>query len=230
MSESDNRFDAILKASAKKLLEEDIEIANSIDTTNTVVSKKALRKVRRKIKTQYKDSWWNTVPVACRRTVAAILCVCTFAFCLCMTVAPIRAEFIKIFVNGYEKFAAVFYVSDTKPPNVIEEYREPALQLNGTQKQVVMKDDNYYVILYHANGEQVMMYQQMIITDSSADIDNENCVIYNTLINNTDAQHFCYTDGRTAITWHDDCYTYLIYCYSSNVELDTLITIAESIK
>lgn len=229
MSLSNHNLDAVIKASASSLVDEDVEYANSVDITNTVVSEKALRKVRKRIKTK-EHNWWSTLPVAMRRSVAAVLCICTVAFFTCMAVAPVRAEFFKIFINGYEKFAAIFYVSDNNTPETIEDYNEPTLQPSDTVKQIVMKDSNYYIIQYVKDDETVLVYQQSVITDSSSDVDNENCTMSDVEINENKAVLFTYDDGHKALTWHDDEYAYSIYSYSTNIQADMLMLIAENIK
>lgn len=230
MGVSNSKLDAILKAAASDLLKEDIELARKIDTSNTIVSVKALRRVRRKIKEYDKVSWWNTLPYACRRVIAVLLCICTVAFGMCMSLEPVRAEFAKIFINAYEKFTSVFYVSEEKSPQFIEEYKEPMLQMAGTEKQVLLQSDNCYIIQYHENGEQIMLYQQMIITDSSADIDNERCTIGDTKVSGYDAKLFEYEDGRINLTWHDNNYAYTISSKSKNVGIELVYRIAESVK
>ncbi len=229
MSLSNHKLDAVIKASASSLVDEDVEYANSVDVTNTVVSEKALRKVRKRIKTK-EHNWWSTLPIAMRRSVAAVLCICTVAFFTCMAVAPVRAEFFKIFINGYEKFAAIFYVSDNSTPDTIEDYNEPTLQPSDTIKQTVMKDSNYYIIQYIKGDEVVLVYQQSVITDSSSDVDNENCTMSDVEINENKAVLFTYNDGHSALTWHDDKYAYSIYSYSTDIQTDMLTLIAESIK
>ena len=147
-----------------------------------------------------------------------------------MAVAPVRAEFFKIFINGYEKFAAIFYVSDNNTPNTIEDYNEPVFQSSDTVKQIVMKDPNYYIIQYIKGDEVVLVYQQSVITDSSSDVDNENCTMSDVNINENKAVLFTYNDGHQALTWHDDEYAHSIYSYSTDIQADMLTLIAENIK
>ena len=115
-------FDAVIKVAARTLLDEDVEYARSIDTSDTVISKKAYNRIRHKIKRFDRASLWGMLPLSCRRIVAAVLCICTIAFCVCMSITPVRAEFAKIWMQIYEKFASVFYVSEKMPPEFIEEY------------------------------------------------------------------------------------------------------------
>lgn len=223
-------FDAVIKVAARTLLDEDAEYARSIDTSDTVISKKAFNRIRHKIKRFDQVSLWSMLPLSCRRIVAAALCICTIAFCVCMSITPVRAELAKIWMQIYEKFASVFYVSEKMPPEFIEEYKEPRLQIAGTEEQVLLQSDNCYIIQYHENSEQIMLYQQMIITDSSTDIDDERCTISDTKVSGYDAKLFEYEDGRINLTWHDDNYAYTISSKSKNVGIELVYRIAESVK
>ena len=109
MNESNNNFDAILKIAAQNLVKKDLELAQSIDTSNTFVSKKTLNKVRRRIKNYGQNSRWSEIPAVCRRIVAAVLIVCTISFAMCISVKAVRAEIISTILVWYDKFVSIFY-------------------------------------------------------------------------------------------------------------------------
>ena len=80
MNVSDSNFDALIKVASDDLLNEDIELANSIDVTKTVVSKKAKCRIYRTMKNYDKESLWSSIPFTCRRIIAAVLVACTISF------------------------------------------------------------------------------------------------------------------------------------------------------
>ncbi len=224
-------FDALLKIAAKDLVEEDYEIAQSIDTSNTVISEKRLKKSRRKIKNYDKESLWLELPIACRRVVAAVLILCTMSFSLCLGVEAIRVEIVNTVIQWYEQFVAVFYVSDMEAPDTIEEYREPALQISGTERHIVSQGELTYQIYYIADNEIVLAYHQDVMNNQSHDFDSEyNCTQKKIEINDYDANLFMYEDGTQSITWHDNNYSYLIHSLADEIETETLVLIAESVK
>lgn len=224
-----SNMDALLKASANSLLDEDIELFDSIDTSNTKISDKAIRRIRRKIKNYGKKTLWESIPVGYRRVVAAILICCTVSFGLCMSISAIREEVVSTFLEWYDKFVSVFYVTEETPPSAIEEYREPRLQLNGTEKQTIARADTLHMIHYYGENGLEMGYQQLLITDSSSDIDNKNCSVKEVQVNKNEAQLFSYEDGSRTIVWHDNEYAYSIISYTS-ISSDLIIAIAESVK
>ncbi len=229
MNVSDFSLDLLIRASAHSLLAEDIELFDSIDTTNTRLSGKTIRRINKKIKKHEKKSWWEAVPVACRRAVAAVLVACSVSFGLCMGVSAIRGEFVGAVLEWYDKFVSVFYVTEETPPSAIEEYREPRLQLNGTEKQTIARADTLHMIHYYGENGLEMGYQQLLITDSSSDIDNKNCSVKEVQVNKNEAQLFSYEDGSRTIVWHDNEYAYSIISYTS-ISSDLIIAIAESVK
>ncbi len=230
MNASDPNLDALIKAAARDLLDEDLELFHSIDTSKTKMSDKAIKRIRKKIRNYDRESWWSSVPLACRRAVAAVLVLCSISFGFCMSVTAVRAEIVNTVMKWYDKFVAVFYVTEQTPPSVIEEYREPMLQLVGTERQVFQQGVSDYIVLYLFDDGQFMLYQQMTITDNSTDIDNENCIIADIKVGEHDAKLFEYETGMRKITWHDDEYAYIISLDPYDIETDVMISIAESIK
>ncbi len=231
MNGSNNGLDAILKIAAKDLIAKDLEYAHSIDTSQTVISEKRLKKSRRAIKNYEKQSLWLELPLACRRVVAAVLIICTMSFFLCLSVEAIRAEIANTIIEWYEKFVSVFYVTQIEAPDTIEEYREPALQIAGTERQVILQGDMSYQIIYATDDSVIISYQQDVIRDEPADLDIENnCIQEKIEINGYDAHLFIYNNGNKGITWHDNEYYYVVYAFTENIDIATLVFIAESVK
>ncbi len=231
MNGSNNGLDAILKIAAKDLIAKDLEYAHSIDTSQTVISEKRLKKSRRAIKNYEKQSLWLELPLACRRVVAAVLIICTMSFSLCLSVEAIRAEIANTIIEWYEKFVSVFYVTQIEAPDTIEEYREPTLQIAGTERQVILQGDMSYHIIYSSDDSVMLSYQQDVIRDESIDLDIENnCTQEKFEINGCDAILFIYDNGNKGITWNDGEYYYVIYSYTDNIDNRELKLIAESVE
>lgn len=230
MNASDPNLDAVIRAAARDLPDEDVELFRSIDTANVKISDKAEKKIRRKIRNYDRESRWQSVPIVCRRAIAAVLVVCSISFGFCLSVAAVRAEIVHTVMDWYDKFVSVFYVSEQTPPSVIEEYREPMLQLADTTRQVVAQTDKQYHIIYEKDSEIVLSYQQMKLTHSSIDVDSERCTVKEIRIHENQAQLFIYEDNRLAVTWHDQAYKYLIVTYTTDISQELLVSIAESIQ
>lgn len=229
MKISDHKLDVLIRAASDELIEEDVNYAKSLDTSTTQISDKAIRRIRRNIKNYDKEPWWNSIPISCRKIVAAMLVLCTISFGLCLSVTAVRAEIMHTLIKYYDKFVAVFYISEETPPCIIEEFREPALQLNGKEKQTIVQADILHMIHYYGENGLEMEYQQLLLTDSSSDVDNKDCTIKEVQINGHIAQLFSYFDGRHTITWHDNDYAYIIFSYC-DISSDLIIFLAESVE
>ena len=231
MSLSKNsNMDALIMSAAHVLIEDTADYMRSIDTSNTVISKKLDKRIYKRIRQNRRENHWNQVPVTFKKIVAAVMVFCTISFALCMSVEAVRENVWNTILEWYDKFVAVFYVTEETPPSVIEKYKEPSLQLTGSEKTEIMKNDVDYFLLYSVDGMRIMTYQQKLITDHSADIDGENCDVTNINIHNYIAQLFTYTDGVRTLSWHGDIYAYIITVTSSDVLLSDIINIAESVK
>lgn len=228
VSKNDN-LDALIMSAVHVLVDDNAEYMRSIDTSNTVISKSLDRKVYRNIRKHSKKNWWNSVPAACKRVVAAIMVFCTISFAMGMSVKAVREEVWNTILEWYDKFVAVFYVTEETPPSVIEEYREPTLQLTGTDRRSGTQTDIINQIFYMENEAVVMIYQQNIIGNESTDLDSEQCTLQEIEISDAKAKLFTYDNGTKTITWHDSQYMYIIYTYVE-INDDLLINIADSVK
>jgi hypothetical protein len=134
-------------------------------------------------------------------------------------------------LKWYDKFVAVFHVTDATTPNRIEEFREPTLQLAGTERIVEIQTDALNQIKYMHDDEIGMLFLQKLITNQSVDIDAENgCICESVRIGNTDGTIFMYEDGRKILTWHDNEYEYMINVYLPDIDAVSVIQIAASVK
>ncbi len=230
MSKGNSNLDALIVSAAHVLVDDAAEYMRSIDTSETVISKSLDKRVHRKIRKHKRDRWWNSVPVTCKKVVAAIMVFCTISFAMSMSVEAVREEVWNTKLEWYDKFVAVFYVTEKTPPSVIEEYREPTLQLAGADKQVILQNDMDYCLIYTVDDVKMMTYQQRLITNHSSDLDSESCEVTNISIHEYNAQLFVYSDGTRTLTWHDDEYAYIITINSTAVDTNELLDIAESIK
>ena len=231
VSKGTTNLDALIVSVSHALVDDASEYMRSVDTYNIIVSKKLDKKVHRTIQ---KHSWKNQqnfISLRLRRIVATIMLVCTISFALCMSMQAVREDVWNIILEWYDKFVAVFYVTDDTSPSIIKNYKEPALQLAGSKREIFIKADTIYQLHYTKGEDLIINYQQKIITDSSIDFDSEHdCVQKKVKIHEYKGTAFFYSDGYTIVTWHDKEYVYTIIAYSDIVEIDMLLSIAKSVK
>lgn len=153
------------------------------------------------------------------------------SFTLCLSVEAIRIEIVNTIIEWYEKFVSVFYVVEIEAPDSIETYKEPTLQISGTERLIVAQGELTYQIYYTSGENVVLSYHQDVINNQSNDLDSEHdCIQKEIKIHDYDANLFLYEDGTQSITWHDYMYSYMIYSLTDEIDTDTLLLIAESVK
>jgi hypothetical protein len=224
-----SNLDVLIYSAAHVLVDDAAEYMQSFDTASVAISKNLDKQVNRTIKKHTRESWWNSIPPVCRKAVAAVMVCCTISFAMLMSVSAIRAEIVSIFTEWYDQYIAIYYVSENTPPTTIEEYREPTLQISGTERMVMVQIDTLNQILYMKDGEIAYTYQQMLMTDESSDIDNEQCTITEMEINEKGGLLFSYTDGTYTLSWSDGEYRYEIVSYLTDHDSAMLIKMAESV-
>lgn len=83
MSLSKNsNMDALIMSAAHVLIEDTAAYMRSIDTSNTVISKKLDKRIYKRIRQNRRENHWNQVPVTFKKIVAAVMVFCTISFAL----------------------------------------------------------------------------------------------------------------------------------------------------
>lgn len=232
MSLSKNsNMDALIMSAAHVLIDDTAEYMRAIDTSDTVISKKLDKRIRRRIRQNTTENYWSMVPVGIKKAIAAVLVFCTISFATCMSIEAVREDMWNTILKWYDQFVAVFHITDATTPNIIEDFREPTLQLAGTERIVETQTDTLNQVHYMVDDDIAMIYYQRLITDSSADFDAEHgCVIETVKIGSFEGQLLMYDNGNKALTWHDGEYIYIMVLYQSFIDNNTLIQLAESVR
>ncbi len=111
----------------------------------------------------------------------------------------------------------------------IEIYYEPSYVPDGFEKAEVIKLDIQYEITYTDGDNKCCYYQELPM--GKITVDNENDELYSTTINGCSAFYVVDSeDGMIYLRWSDNTYTYAIIFNLSEIELDNVIKMAESIK
>lgn len=225
-------FEKTFAAAAVGLYKEDAELAANTDTSDTVISKSALRRIRRKIKRNGKETLWSSLPLTLRRSVAAVLVICTVAFAFCMSISAVRSRILTEIVTEWNNlFVDVHFKPSETPPTTIEVYREPTLQPSGTERVVVRKSNFIYFLEYQINSKRAMTYVQNTISQNATNgINNEKCTIENIEVKGNKGLLFTYDDGSYIIAWSDGEYEYCLIAEPGVSDRDDIIRVAESVK
>ncbi len=231
MHVSDRTLDALLVIAVQDLVDAEVETARTLETSDTEISGRAQRRIRKRMKQYARELWWADVPSGYRRAVATVLVVCTVFLGMCMSIPEVRAELASTVLKWYDKFVSVFYIADETAPEYIEEYKEPMLQIAGTERVVIEQVSRLYKVAYQNETGVVVSYYQMVLAEEPVDVDGENqCVQTEISVNDYAGKLFEYDNGEKIITWQDGQYSFLVDAYISSIDLSVMISMAESVQ
>lgn len=222
--------DALLVASADRLVDDDATYLEAIDTSNTTISRRTEKKILRRIHRSAQSETVHLTPLSVRKVAVAVLVMCTLSFGLCLSVEAIRTEIWRTIVEYYEKYVAVLFVADEAPLSEIADYRKPQEIFPGTEEQVAAQSPDMYIIHYLKDGNLFATYSQLLADDAPVHLDSEECTISQVMIGEFEGQLFTYHDGTVSVVWHDNAYAYLISTFTADVDYHTICKVATSIK
>ena len=115
------------------------------------------------------------------------------------------------------------------PPTTIEEVRKPTYIPDGVVEDVFLQNNAIVCIDYYLNNDLVYSFNQLLVKDRDKYIDNQAVLINYIEINGNEAVVFEYSDqSEISLVWTDNEYAYHIY--SQSLDIDSLISIAESVN
>jgi len=163
--------------------------------------------------------------------IGILVALAVFAM-LGMAIPPVREAVVRAVFNWYDTHFGVRYEPEDPVPTVVEDVILPAWLPDGwTVRELSV---NFFMadhILAGEDGERIHLTQHPIDPDEETDwFDNTDVTIETILLNGTtEARLFSYADGRRTLTWTDR-YVFILSCISESVSVETLISIAESMK
>ena len=225
---SNSTFRLLLQLAAAKSMEADVELFDSLDTSEITISEKVERRILRAIrrdKTAPVRRKWLT---ALQRAAAVVLIVTTTFFAAAMCIEPVRAAFIHAIVTWYEDYVSIWFgEKEEDAPTTIEEVYTIANLPEGWIMEKFGEDNTSVVhMLLGPDGENVF-FQQSVQLGNDHWVDNTNCEeIHIKLQNETPAVLYEYEDGSVYLIWND---TYVFFMNGINTSPEMLIHLANSI-
>jgi len=227
-----NKLDAVILLAGDVLIEQDVAYARSLDTTDSIISKRADRKIRRNINMTFKSHEYRRGLVITKRVVAALLIVCTVLFASAMSIEAVRTNFWNAIVEWFDDYISIKF--DQTPAISTEnavDFKEPAYLPNGYEAANRFITDYSNKITYHVNDTKALIYIQKVISSNETLIDNKNCIIHDIEISGYPGILAVYSNDIFLYTlmWKDFKYSYMIESYNLDLSEDELFKLAESI-
>lgn len=166
------------------------------------------------------------------RTVIVIAAVLAMLFVCALSVSAVRQAISK-FIFSINDGHAVVHISnednvgaesDFEKICVIETYYEPSYIPEGLEMIEHVKYYTKQVICYESDDKFLIYHQELMPDSIQIDCDDG---ILNVIDINSTIGYYSKSESITVVVWYNDVYVYKI---TSDLDFDTIIKIAESIK
>lgn len=225
-----DKLDALIMLSGDVLIQRNVELFKSRDTSGVVRPKSLDRRVQRTIDKEHRIKEYGYLLKPVKAFVAAILIICTVSFAAVMSVDAVRESIWQAIVNLYNDFFEVVFVGEADVPEVLEEKREPKLVPAEWRKEVVKDNMFSYSVRYYSGETIVLNYLQSVITNDEQMGDNEKTSVCKIAVGKYEGIVFEYIDKKyTGVKWCDNEYSYYFTADSEKITLEQLIQLATSV-
>lgn len=228
-----DKLDALILLAGDVLMEKNVKYANSIDTSDCIISKYTDRKIKRYIKKASMPREQKMWILATKRVVAVLLITCTILFVGAMSIEAVRNELWNAIVEWYDEYISVRFESLVPTTTVgMIETREPSYLPSGLKVADKEVTEFRCKITYEYNGEKSLIFIQRPSTTKVL-IDDVGCTIENIKINDYAGVIAEYSEGNMqyVLMWDDGKYSFVLKFYVSEyiTTSDELLKIAESL-
>lgn len=231
MIERYDKLDCMLFAAASEFCKKDVETFDNLDVSDVPESKRYIKKRERMIaKHRHKPFF-----ASCRRLTRAVAVVLAVIFSLgfitVMSVSAFRNAVIGVIVDWFEDYVQVEFedndASDENAGLVIEDLKKITALPEGTVEEISMENDKHHAITYYLNEVRICTLRQEVYRNNTVFIDNNNTNMMEVSINDRKGYLFVAENNDKSLYWNDGKYTYVINCYSEEIDI---IKLAVSIK
>lgn len=210
----------------------DVDIYNSADPNQISEknSKKVLKRIKREINYIKAHEKYRPALEMCKRAAVIVLIVMSVAFASVMSVEAARNAIWEAITTWYEESIHLRYAGEEEAyaPDTLLEYKEPTI--GDDYERYVGTQNEYKFLVEYENSTSLITYQQSVLKDYDVWLSNHDSKTSIVEINGNRGELTSYvTNGieYNTIIWNDGVYAYNL---SSNIELDKLIHIAETVR
>lgn len=231
--EKNDKFDYLIAMAELDAKNDDVEIFESLDTSDVVLSNMIDGKIAKLIEKECGNSRKNMTKVrrVLSRVAVVALVIISVMFTAMMSVSAVRSAVWNAVVEWYDKYISVEYKPDipSTPPAVIEDIRKPALLPTGAEEEVIVQNKSSYIAEYYVGDDLCLMFRQSLLDKGEINVDDETAKREDVKNGNFTGVLFTYEkNDNIKIIWNDGEYTYTLTGYGIDSEI--LIMIARSVK
>lgn len=221
---SDQRTDKLLELMVEGCGYDEVELYNSIDTSEEINFSK---KFERKMDKLFRKGKIEPVGVQVKRISSRVAIICLAFFSLCfmsmMSVSAIREAIWETIVELYNSYFEITVddgdnSTQSETITEIQIVHKPATLPEGVEEEILVNKSHLYMAEYYDADDWVATFRQEILDETSVlHINAENVVLSSCLINNNKITIVQYADGYVNAFWVDEYYFYTME--SNNVEI-----------
>lgn len=226
---SEQRTDKLLELMVEGCGYDEVELYNSIDTSEEINFSK---KFERKMDKLFRKGKIEPVGVQVKRISSRVAIICLAFFSLCflsmMSVSAIREAIWETIVELYNSYFEVTVddgdeTIENETVTEIKEIHKPTVLPEGVEEEILSNSKRLFFAEYY-NGEDYMAsFKQRILDETSfVHINSEEVKIFNEISNGFDITVIEYLSGDILMFWSDGVYFYTLEGYDI-LQLRTLI-------
>ena len=254
--ETNDKLDLMISLVAKDCGNDDVEMLDSLDTSQVVLDKHFYRKRDRIVAKQKHYPAILILKKGLLRIAVALLIIMSLGFTTVMAVAPLREALFEAIIEWYDDYLTIRYepadkgensagdgngdgvvddddtitnVPAVTPPATIEEVRKPACIPEGVIEDIVLQNKAMVYIDYYLNDELLYTFNQMLISERDKYLDNVEVEVTTININGHEGIVFqsIETNGLSVV-WSDNQYVY--HVITQITDLAEIIIFCQSVS
>lgn len=234
--------------------DDDVEMFNRLDASKVKFDDRFYKIRDRRIRQHKRKPIMKTLQKIASRAAIIVLAVIFASVVTVAAIPSLRETVFHAIVEWHENYLKIHYeipeVEETESesietkdeseteteteivrPTEIVEVKKPSYYLEGLIEDIVIQSKNQVLIDYYLEEQLLYSYKQMVFSEDEIYIDSESAVVNNINISGFNAYLIEHGDySYKTIIWTDGSYIYQLNIYTEVFDLESLITVAESVK
>ena len=215
---SEERIDLLLELLVEGCGDDELELYNSIDTTNVTFSKRFERNKEKILSKGKLEPFAIQFKRVLSRVAIICLVVLSLSFATMMSVSAVRQAVWNTIVEIFNEYFEISHEnSDDTTGETITEIQivhKPTTLPDGVEEEILMNGKRMFLANYYKGDEYLGTFRQTILDEtSSVHVNSEMVTISSCIINEKHITIVDYNNGFVSMFWSDRHYFYTIDGY-----------------
>ena len=230
---SEQRTNKLLELIVEGCGNDELELFNSIDTSEGInFSKKFERKMQKLLRNGKPEPFGVQFKRVLSRVAIVCLVVLSLSFTAMMSVSAIRQAIWETIVEWYNSYFEVTVddgddTTENQTITEIKEIHKPTVLPEGVEEEFVVDNKRWVMIDYYEGNEWIASFNQKVLDETNfVHINSEEVKVFNERLNEFDITVIEYLSGDILMFWSDNVYFFTLEGY----DLETLNELISTIK